>query len=75
MLIFLNLVANKWTSTFIFRLVISVTFLFSLPDFFNALDISVGNWFYTLPLAKYNLAWILPAFVSWGIGILIQKIS
>lgn len=75
MLIFLNLVSDKWTSTFIFRLVISITFLFSLPDFISALGITLPSWFSTIPLSRYNLAWVLPAFASWGIGILIQKRS
>lgn len=65
-LIILNVIPEKYTSEFIFRAVILVTFLFSIPDFL-AFIISkeklegIVNF---IPLAKFNLGWVIPSFLT-----------
>ena len=65
-LIALNILPEKWTSTSVFRIVILITFLFSIPDFLGFMIES--DWLTQLknniPLAKDNLGWVLPAFLT-----------
>ena len=65
-LIALNILPEKWTSTSVFRIVILITFLFSIPDFLGLMIES--DWLTQLknniPLAKDNLGWVLPAFLT-----------
>jgi len=65
-LILLNVIPEKLASKLVFRVVVLVTFLFSVPDFLSfilpkgSLDLVI-NW---IPLAKYSFGWVLPALLS-----------
>ena len=63
MLIFLNVIPQKWASPLVFRAVVLVTFVFSIPDFLGFLIES--KWLITIksyiPFAQNNLGWVLPA--------------
>lgn len=64
-LIFLNVIPSKFASKLVFRFVVIVTFVFSIPDFLGF--IIEANWLNTIknviPLANQNLGWVLPAFL------------
>ena len=64
-LIILNVLPEKYTSKLIFRGVVLTTFLFSIPDFLGFIInpdqlTGVKN---VIPLANYNLGWVLPAIL------------
>lgn len=62
-LIFLNVIPQKWASKRVYKAVVLVTFLFSIPDFLGFL-IKAGWLTYIkniIPLANKNLTWLLPA--------------
>jgi len=65
-LIFLNVLPEKIASSLVFRAVILVTFIFTIPDIVGFIKptetlIKITNY---IPLASYNLGWVLPAFVT-----------
>jgi len=62
-LILLNVLPEKWASKLIFRGVVIVTFIFSIPDFLGTIGLggalqSVTEW---IPLASQSLGWVIPA--------------
>ncbi len=64
-LILLNIVPNKYASKQVFRAVVLVTFVFSIPDFLGFIIprenlVGIKN---IIPLANSNLGWVLPAFL------------
>ncbi|MBL4604610.1 MAG: branched-chain amino acid transport system II carrier protein [Flavobacteriaceae bacterium] len=64
-LILLNVLPEKWASQTVFRGVVIVTFLFSIPDFlgffgFKESLVHVKEW---IPLSSQTLGWVLPAFL------------
>lgn len=66
MLILLNVLPEKYASKLVFRGVILVTFVFSIPDFLGFVIpreslIGVKS---LIPLAEYNLGWVLPALLT-----------
>jgi len=64
-LIFLNVLPNKWASPLVFKAVVFVTFVFSVPDFLQFLlpvDSLTGIQ-HMIPFSKENLGWVLPALV------------
>ena len=64
-LILLNIVSAKYATSLVFRGVVLVTFLFSIPDFLGFIIPSehlIGVKSY-IPLAKVSLGWVLPAFL------------
>ena len=65
-LILLNVVPEKFASKQIFRAVIIVTFIFSIPDFLSFIlpKGSLVSLIDVIPLAQYNLGWVLPALIS-----------
>jgi LIVCS family branched-chain amino acid:cation transporter len=65
-LIILNVLPGKWTSQLVFRTVVLVAFVFSIPDFLGFLlpDSSVAEIQNYLPFAKEGLGWVLPALLS-----------
>ena len=70
-LILLNAMPASYTPPFVFRMVVVVVLLFSLPDFFNSLGLGYGGSFLpTLPLQEYQMAWVLPSVAAYGIGII-----
>ena len=62
-LIFLNLLPEKWASTRVFQWVVGVTLLFSIPDFLNSVGWgeSVKVFTHWIPLSQFHLGWMLPA--------------
>lgn len=65
-LILLNVVNNTYATKTVFRAVVLVTFVFSIPDFLGFVTSSeklvvVKN---AIPLAKYSLGWVIPAFLT-----------
>ncbi|WP_044404944.1 branched-chain amino acid transport system II carrier protein [Lacinutrix sp. Hel_I_90] len=65
-LILLNAIPDKWASTLVFRAVVCLTFLFSIPDVLNFLMPSeaLSSLINIIPLAKYSLGWILPTCIG-----------
>ena len=64
-LILLNVISNRWTSSFVFRGVVLTAFVFIIPDFLKFFVpegslTSVQDW---VPLSSQGLGWVLPAFI------------
>ncbi|MBT8271809.1 MAG: branched-chain amino acid transport system II carrier protein [Flavobacteriaceae bacterium] len=74
-LIFLNLIPETYASARVFRAVVLVTFVFSIPDFLGLLiDSEILNTITAeIPLADRNLGWVIPAILAFGITNLILK--
>ena len=74
-LILLNVIPTKYASKLVFRAVVFVTFMFSIPDFLGFLI--EAEWLNQLkgilPLANQNLGWVLPAFVTFILVNLVTK--
>ena len=65
-LILLNIVPDKFASKLVFRSVVLVTFVFSIPDFlqfFVPADSLTGIQNF-IPFSKFSLGWVLPAFLT-----------
>ena len=65
-LILLNVVPNSFASPPIFRAVVAVTFVFSIPDFLGSLKLghllgSITEW---IPLSSQSLGWVIPALLT-----------
>lgn len=74
-LILLNVLPEKYTSKIIFRGVVLVTFLFSIPDFLGVI-LPEENWGVIknyIPLAYQNMGWILPALLTFVLLNFLQK--
>ena len=73
-LIILNVISSKYTSRFVFKTVVLVTFIFSIPDFLGF--IIPGEYLTTIknfiPLANHNLGWVIPACVSFILANFLQ---
>ncbi len=72
-LILLNVVPEKYGSTKVFKVVVAVTMIFSIPDFIDSIGYSstfIKNY---IPLSKFNMGWVLPALISFVIANLILK--
>jgi len=74
-LILLNIVKEKYASPLVFKLVVLVTFIFSIPDFLGFVInpeklTGIKNF---IPLANYSLGWILPAILTFLLINLVQK--
>ena len=74
-LIILNVLPVKWSSKFIFRGVVFVTFLFSIPDFLGAIssEINLEGIKKLIPLSNQNMGWVLPAVVTFILLNFFQK--
>lgn len=74
-LIVLNVLPDTYASPTIFKIVVLITMLFSIPDFLDTLgfgDALTGLKNY-IPLSKFNMGWVLPAFISFIVVNLIEK--
>ena len=69
-LILLNILPDGYAGITIFRIVVSVTFIFSIPDFLKYFlpENSLRPITELLPLADQSLGWILPAIIAFIIG-------
>lgn len=65
MLILLNVVPEKYASKVVFRAVILVTFIFSIPDFLGFIipRENLTGIKSIIPLAEHSLGWVLPAIL------------
>ncbi|GLU43131.1 branched-chain amino acid transport system II carrier protein [Allomuricauda sp. NBRC 101325] len=74
-LILLNVLPDKWTSTTVFRWVVVVTILFSVPDFLGSIGLaeSLDSLFKWIPLNQHQLGWVLPALVTFVLANLFFK--
>tara|TARA_R110002073_G_scaffold123234_2_gene266885 strand:+ start:70926 stop:72212 length:1287 start_codon:yes stop_codon:yes gene_type:complete len=65
-LILLNVMPNKLANPIVFKGVVIITFLFSIPDFLGSLKLGgilepVVKW---IPLSSQSLGWVLPALMT-----------
>ncbi len=65
-LIFLNVLPEKYASNLVFKIVVLVTFIFSLPEVLKFISPSqeLNNIKQYIPLSQYTLGWVLPAVIS-----------
>lgn len=65
-LIILNVLPDKFATRMVFKAVIFVTFIFSIPDFLKyIMDVeNLQGIINIIPLANYNLGWVLPAILT-----------
>ena len=74
-LIILNAIPNKYAPKLVFRIVVLLTFLFSIPDVVGVIN-PTKNLLYVvsfIPFAKYSLGWVLPSFAGFIIANLLAK--
>lgn len=73
-LIILNVVPDKYASQLVFRTVVLVTFLFSIPDFLGFIipRENLNGILNLIPLATFNLGWVVPALLVF-VGLNIYK--
>tara|TARA_R100001369_G_scaffold64192_1_gene91467 strand:- start:33606 stop:34907 length:1302 start_codon:yes stop_codon:yes gene_type:complete len=73
-LILLNVLPKKLATTLVFRAVVLVTFLFSIPDVIGFISPSEGlkSVAEFIPFSQYNLGWVLPAFLAFVIASFVQ---
>ncbi|SFW50220.1 branched-chain amino acid transport system II carrier protein [Cellulophaga fucicola] len=69
-LIVLNVLPDTYTTPKVFKAVVFVTILFSVPDFLTSIGVTNIAEFTTayLPLSAYSLGWVLPAAIALVIG-------
>lgn len=64
-LILLNVIPNKFTSPTVFRWTAATTLLFSLPDLFHGLNLTLFESYRTsLPLGDLGMGWLLPSIAT-----------
>lgn len=69
-LILLNVLPQRYSTRLVFRAVVVTTFIFSIPDvlLFVFPSEELKALFYHLPMARYNMGWIIPALISFLIS-------
>ncbi len=74
-LIVLNAISKKYASNLVFRLVVLVTFIFSIPDVVGFISPSetLKSIIAYIPLAEHSFGWVLPAFVVFIIANIFSK--
>lgn len=74
-LILLNVLPEKTATPLVFRMVILVTFLFSIPDVIGFISPSEGLKTVThyIPFSSQSLGWVLPAFLALVISSFVQQ--
>ena len=74
-LILLNVLPEKYASKLVFRGVVLVTFLFSIPDLlkFVLTEGSLKNVQDIIPLSQYSLGWVLPSLIIFLLFNLVRK--
>ena len=74
-LIFLNVLPERWATTLVFRTVVIVTFIFSIPDVIGFIHPSetLSNITSYIPLAQYSLGWVLPSIITFIIVNILEK--
>ena len=76
-LILLNILPDRYASQFVFRAVVLVTFIFSIPDFLSFLISTEKMESITriIPFAKFNLGWVLPSVITFILVNISSKIQ
>ncbi|NNK60929.1 MAG: branched-chain amino acid transport system II carrier protein [Flavobacteriaceae bacterium] len=76
-LILLNVIPEKYASKKVFKAVVLVTFIFSIPDFLNFLipPENLDALKAVIPFAEDNLGWVLPAVLTFLIVNLVTNKS
>ena len=76
-LILLNVLPDKYASALVFRGVVIVSFIFSIPDFVKILMPSenINAIIDVIPLGKFNLGWVLPSILMFVILNVFQKFN
>jgi LIVCS family branched-chain amino acid:cation transporter len=74
-LIFLNVLPERFTRPIVFKWVVFMAILFSLPDFLQSIGISESIRGITqfIPLSKFKMGWVLPAFTTLILMNLLRK--
>ena len=74
-LILLNVVKEKHASNIVFRAVVLITFLFSIPDIWKFIrpNIYVDSLIDIIPFAKQSLGWVLPAIITFVLVNIVKK--
>ncbi|WP_405610301.1 branched-chain amino acid transport system II carrier protein [Polaribacter sp. Asnod1-A03] len=74
-LILLNVVPEKYASKLVFRGVVIVTFIFSIPDFLGFIipRENLTGIKSIIPLAEHSLGWVIPALLVF-IGLNLRKV-
>jgi LIVCS family branched-chain amino acid:cation transporter len=74
-LILLNIMPQKFASKLVFRAVVIITFIFSIPDFLSFLipAESLQDIQEIIPLASKNLGWVLPVLLTFVLVNLLEK--
>ncbi len=74
-LILLNVVPQKYATKLVFKAVVLITFIFSIPDFLGFLMEAewLTNLKESIPLANQNLGWVLPALATFIVVNVFQK--
>lgn len=73
-LILLNVIPDQWASPTVFKAVVITTMIFSVPDFLGSLGLdSKVSLFKWIPLQTYQLGWVLPAFITFGVSNLLMN--
>ena len=64
-LILLNVIPKRLTSPVVFKGVVLITLVFSIPDFLGSLDLGSLVDFFTqwIPFSSQSLGWVLPAVI------------
>lgn len=75
-LIILNVLPEKLASATVFRIVVLVTFIFSIPDFLEHIPLFKGAYLQNIktviPLATDGFAWVLPAILAFSLAVLFK---
>ncbi|MDP5157438.1 MAG: branched-chain amino acid transport system II carrier protein [Flaviramulus sp.] len=74
-LILLNIMPEKMASKLVFRCVVLIAFIFSIPDFLGFVfpTNNLENLKSLIPLANQNLGWVLPAFLTFILVNIFEK--
>ena len=74
-LILLNLLSKKVATANVFKAVVIATLVFSTPDFIQSIakNDTITNIQSYIPLANYNLGWVLPALLTFTITFFLSK--
>ena len=74
-LILLNVIPEKYASKNVFRLVIVVSLIFSIPDFLGSIGFGdqIKPFTHWIPLAQFQMGWVLPAFAMFVLSNIMMK--
>ncbi len=75
-LIILNVLPEKWAAPSVFRWVVGVTILFSIPDFLNSIGWGekVSQFTTWIPLKGLSLGWVIPAILVFSLANFRKKV-